>query len=440
MTRLGAVGISSRSFVAPSRVYGFREVALVAAIALVVRLVVALVWARNPVGLSDPAIYSRFARSIADGDGYRSMLGESTTYYPPGYPYFLGGVQVLADIVGLGNRLALVASIVQSALGAVAAGATAVAGHFVGRLYGRARIVGLVAGLVLALWPNFVLYSTTLLSETLFVALFAISLACLFSLQEVRSPRPWLIILMAASFGLATLVRPQALLVIPAAIIAWLIARLPVRRILVLSASLVLGVVVCVVPWMIRNAVVMNDFVPISTNTGDNLCIGFNDEATGGFGLFDPCATDGGYVDSPEVEVARDSELRSRALRWIVDNPGQIPGLSVSKVRVTFGSDRDSIEAFESYGEGPRMGDGVRSALGTFMDVAWWAIVAMSLVGIISLLSADRLRSPQAQVLLWTTLAGLVVPVAFFGDGGSRSRWSPASHCWSVPRWRGWLL
>lgn len=399
---------------------GRRDVVVVAAVATVVRAVVVVAWGRTPTGLFDPAIYAGFARSIAAGDGYSSLLGQPTTYYPPGYPLFLGAVQWVLDRVGLGEHLATGAGLVQALLGGVAAGAAVVAGRRLGAALpggaGSVRTVGLVAGLVLALWPNLVLYTATLLSEPLFVAALAVFLAALLSVGDLRSPAPGIVAIGLLALGLAALTRPQVLLVVPAVAVAWSLAGVGVRRVLGGTAVLLAATAVVVVPWTVRNAVVMGHLVVLSTNGGDNLCIGFHDGATGGFVLVDECATDERYVDGPDAEVRRDRELQERATTWIREHPGQLPSLSIRKLAVTFGDDRDSLRALQSFGEDEFVPRGIERVLGTLFDLAWFGLAAGAIAGAVRLLGRDVRRSPAAQVVLWATAAGVVVPVLFFGD------------------------
>ncbi len=394
----------------------WREVAWVAAVALGVRLVVALVAARSPQGLHDPLLYQGFARHIADGDGYLGLLGEPTAYYPPGYPLFLGAVQKAADLIGLGDHLPAVAAVVQSLLGAVAAGATVVAGRRLSADPTRSRRIAIAAGLVVALWPGFVLYSAVLLSETLFVALFAVVVACTLELGDLRRPRPVPAVVGAGCFGLAILVRPQVLVALPLVAVAWWLARAGWRRVLTGVGVAVLGAVVCVAPWTVRNVVVMGHLVPISTNGGDNLCIGFHDDATGGYDYGPECETEGSYVDGPDVEVEREAENRDRAVDWIVANPLAVPALSVSKIWHTFSNDRDSLRALESYEDDPFLADWARSGLGTAFQVAYLVILAGAVGGAVALVGALRRRAAAALLLLAFTVAGLLVPVMFFGD------------------------
>jgi len=398
----------------------WRDVVVVGGVAAVVRLVWVLWAARAPTGLSDPIIYLEAGASIAEGRGYTSLLGEPTAYYPPGYPFFVGGVTRLASAVGLDDHVVAVLGVVQSVLGA----GTAVAVLWLAwRLVlplgeACARIAGVSAGVVVALWPNVVVHSGLVLSETLFLMVYAVLLAALVEwVRGVHDGRPAPIAaLIVASAAVATWVRPQSvLLLVPALAVLGLAGRIDRRRLVLGVAWLAIGVVVAVAPWTIRNAVVLDAFVPMSTNTGDNLCIGFNDAADGTFDISDECATEGRYVDGPEVEVARDAELRDRATAWVLEHPGAVPRLAAQKLAATFVLDTDGLAAWESYGDDRHLGDTARSAARWIANLAWWAAAAGAVVGGVLVARDPRTRG-GALVLFAAAATTIVTPALFFGD------------------------
>lgn len=383
----------------------------VGAAAAAIRLLWVLVASRDPDGLSDPVLYLMSASSIAAGDGYTSFLGEPTAYYPPGYPYFLGAIQWFVDAVGLDGHLVLVVGIVQALLGGMAAAAVVVVGYNLGSVR-----LGVLAGTLFALWPNLVLHTPLTLSESLFLALFCTMLAALCTLGGNGAGRPRAAqATVVASAAACTFVRPQSIaLVVPAVAMAWWWAGLGWRRSLAGAAWVTAGVLVAVAPWTIRNAVVMDAFVPMSTNTGDNLCMGFHESARGGFVLAPQCKTDGSYIDGPQVEVARDAELRQRAVDWVLDNPGALGLLSVRKLQATFSTDWDGLAAWESYGEDEHLRDGTRSALRWILNGYYVVVALAALVGSVLVLRRRR-DDPSALLVLLVGLSGALLPVLFFG-------------------------
>ncbi|MSV48950.1 MAG: hypothetical protein F2914_07980 [Actinobacteria bacterium] len=403
-----------------------RVAVIVGAFAGAIRALWVILAARAPVGLSDPSLYLAAAASIAGGKGYTSFLGRPTAYYPPGYPLFLAGIQKGAELLGQQSRLVWFVVLAQAVLGGIAAAALVIAGCRI-----RQSIqLGVLAGMIFALWPNLIIHSGLVLSESLYLCCFCIFLAALFTwmlkLQSQQHGHSGAVLVLVLATAACTLVRPQSVAVmLPAAALAWFISGLGWRFALRGSGLLLAGMLIAILPWTLRNTVVMNAFVPISTNTGDNLCMGFHSGATGGFSFSPECATEGDYIDGPKVEVERDADLRTRAMSWIAAHPGEIPELSYKKLRITLRQDADAVFAWESYGADAHLSQGQRSLLNRICNVYYWLVGLLGLAGSVVVLRdcwADRNsheRSVQAGiglVALSFSIFGALLPVLFFGD------------------------
>src|SRR5690606_29518134 len=105
--------------------------------------------------------------------------------------------------------------------------------------------------------------------------------------------------------GSALLVRPVTAAIFPVVVLGWWLARRDLRSVARSSAVLMAGVLLCVAPWIVRNAIRMDGFVPMSTNTGDNLCIGYEPGAKGAFAFTPNCAI-GDPFQGPASEIAAD--------------------------------------------------------------------------------------------------------------------------------------
>jgi hypothetical protein len=398
----------------------------VGALATGLRLAWMLLFARTPSGLSDPLLYHGYGIRIATGRGYASIAEHLTAYYPPGYPFFLGGLYRFGDLLGLVDAADLVGGqqwlvgVSQSLMWGVAAVAVVVAGRLV-----FDRRVGLVAGLLLACWPNLIPYASAFLSESLFVCLFAVFLAAVsFAAVVGRSEHLdrgrwwWAVAVAALTLAGATMVRPQVLLSLVAVAAAWVVGGMGWRRVGVLLGACAAALVLVISPWAVRNHGVFGHAVLISTNTGDNLCVGYQDDATGGFMIRDACDTGEFYTDGPAAEYRRDLETRQRALDWIADNPEQVPWLSLKKVFQTFRSDSDGIGAVESYGADVFLGSpwrGLWVGAGTIYYVGAMLSAAVGAVQV-ARRSWRRPRDPAGLALVAAALAGVFVVVVFFGD------------------------
>lgn len=411
----------------------------VALTAISLRILAVVTLGRQPEGLHDPLVYQRFAQGIAKGQGYVSWNGEPTAYYPAGYPWFLGIIQWCCNLVGLDDHLVLVAGLVQALLGGVAAWALVGVGQRLHSNPAVARRAGLAAGLILAVWPNLVLHSATLLSESLFLGAFCLTLLGLTRLLTGASPRgtrAWWgdVVLAGIPLGISTLTRPQVLTILVAYAVAVMFTQQPDigasedtssrwrHRAAIFLAPAVLGALV-VIPWTIRNAVVFDRFVAVSTNGGDNLCIGFNPSATGHFGIPDECQTGEFYIDGPDAEARRNAETSKRARSWALDNLGALPELSARKIWYTYDNDTDALRAIESYENDRFLPSPVRTALTVISNTFYVVVMLVAAVGVGLLAIRARRgladRTDPALVGVALILGGLMaafLPIFFFGE------------------------
>ncbi|WP_421119982.1 ArnT family glycosyltransferase [Aquihabitans daechungensis] len=366
-----------------------RLLAAVIVIGLGIRVAWVLWVSREPQGIFlDPSRYLGYARQIADGNGMTETLtGDPTAYYPPGYPWFLGIVTWLSK--PFTDEPWLAAGLVQAVLG----GATVVLVASVAkRLAGP--VPALVAAVLYALYPNLVFHTGALLGETLYNFLFLAFLALLLS-------RPWdaafsyaRIFGCGVLLGLAVMVRPISLAVIPVVVLCWLAARKDHRVTLRWTAALLAGVVLCIVPWTIRNQVRLHAFVPISTNTGDNLCIGHADGATGAFTPLDACTTEYEFLDGLPAELGSDKAKQRIAFRGMVDNIDREPWLLWRRTYYMWvrDGDHDGLFAVQSYRQDRWMALSTEARLIALADWVYWLVTAAGIVGLVQL---ARRRGPR---------------------------------------------
>jgi hypothetical protein len=382
-------------------------------------------WTDHGFATYDPARYLQYAEQIGKGHGYTSPFrirhgqvggpptpGDPTSYYPPGYPWFLGIIDWWCRHLGLKHQVVLVAELVQAVLGA----ATAALGALVARRLVGAQ-AGIVAAFALALYPNLVFHTGTLLGETLYDFLFLAFLAILCCRPPAGLTARW-VALAGVPFALAIMVRPISLALLPLLLVIWWRElgewRVPLRHL----GVLVLVVLAAVVPWTIRNQVRMHALVPLSTNTGDNLCIGHSAAANGKFTVRvvdDPCQVDEGVQYGAASEVRADKEKRTIAIDAIKHDPGREGWLLWRRVYFTFirDGDHDGVLAAESYRRDRWISYGTETKLMYLADVAYWVTCAVGVTGLVLLVLRRR---PDAWLLLSSAVVTAVVPLAFFGD------------------------
>ena len=386
------------------------------AIAVLIGLVARLAWVawvghESPVGFYDPARYATYADQIAKGKGYTFWLtGQATTYYPPGYPWFLGVIGWLQAHGPFGDFLPLAAGLVQAVLGA----ATALFGALIGRRLISPR-AGVLAAFGLALYPNLVFHSGALLSETLYNFLFMAFLATLFGQRWSGGLTVRRVIGAAVLFGLAVLVRPISLAVLPVLLIAWWLSTRSWRVALRLTGITTAVVIALIAPWTVRNALRMDAFIPISTNTGDNLCIGHHPGAGGAFELTESCNSGEGVQFGFRSEVRNDRIKTREAFRYIGAHLSREPWLVWRRAYFMFihDGDHDAVLAVESYRADRWIDPDVERVLFRLADVVY---VPVALLGLVGLLRLALSRRPEAILLVLSALVTAAVPLAFFGD------------------------
>jgi hypothetical protein len=386
-----------------------RWLLVVAATGAVLRIAWSIYAARQPVGLHDQGLYLLHASGIADGDGYGFPNGEPTAYYPVGYPGALAGVLWLARQLPFSDTPYVVATVFNIVLGTAT---VVLVFELARRLFDP--VVGLVAAAVVAVWPNLVFHTATPLSETLFNALLVGAMVVLCRRPwPARGPEPWRLAAFGLLLAFSALVRPISLLVLPLlAGVLWLAAR-RLATAAVGIGVVALVVVVVIAPWTLRNRSVMGETVLISTNTGDNLCIGHHEGATGAFVLTEFCAGRFEGLRRPEYELRRDEDGTSKARRFALDHPGEEVRLLFSKLHYLVQHDHDGLDAVESYREDPFIGKGFRRFLEVVAD--GFALVA-ALLGAAGLAALFSRRDPRRLALLAMLVAVAVAPLAFFGD------------------------
>jgi hypothetical protein len=191
-------------------------------------------------------------------------------------------------------------------------------------------------------------------------------------------------------------------------------------------AMLLAVAVLTIAPWTIRNAVVMDAFIPVSTNSSATLWVGHNPNADGGpnYATKEVLAPIAGAKGRDfEVEEAR--LLRREALEHVVEHPLRelylIPLKLISlnrgdsRVIDTWINGRDPVGvrpggAVQVRERPPVIGAGAAAVLGTLADAAYYALLGATLVSL--LLFGRRLWRNR---LLRGALAMLAISLVTYG-------------------------
>ena len=305
--------------------------------------------------VSDAVVYDLLARQIAAGHGYAFSEGNPTVYWPVGpsalYGAFYGLLGAHVWVVALLNLVmgsALVAGIYRLA-----------------RLRFGERAARL-AGLIAAVWPAWIQFTSALNSELPFALLLV---AALLARTEARLPGWARLIVSTVLLVAAAYMRPTILPLIVLFPLLDQAYRKPVRTALHLGLAIAIAAAL-LAPWAERNRALFGAPVLISANFGANLWMGNNP------------ASNGGYMPLPDVEtrneVTRDAYFKERALAFIRTNPGDYLRLCAMRIARSF--DRETIGVvWNQYSIPPRF----QPALKLVSSAYWLTMFLLSLIGVV---------------------------------------------------------
>ncbi len=246
--------------------YGRRTVILLALI-LLVGFALRADRVVNPVTdpVDDAAAYLDLSRSLYEDGTYGSPGFQNTSDWSPGAPLLYA-----ASFYATGGVREGTVRILNTILGCLGIVVVFLLGLRLGT-----RTTGLLAAAGVAVYPPFIHSTGEILSEPpALLTLPAAVLAFLWA-DDRRSPTAWL--LPGFLFGLTALIRPEYLAVGAAFAVFALIRewrRRGPRAGALAVAALVLAFLVPVLPWTVRNYVVLDRFVPLSTGGGKALYVG----------------------------------------------------------------------------------------------------------------------------------------------------------------------
>jgi len=304
--------------------------AIILFVALVLRC--GIVWGTSERLSQDPDAYRAIAEGLAAGEGYRHPgTAAPTAYRPPAYPL------LLAALFALGfERIAV--GVVQILMGT----ATVVLTWLLGMRLGLARLSLLAAGLV-AIDPLLIQYTSQVMTETL--AAFLLTLMLWQAARCSSGSRDGVIaghgfvqpLIAGLVIGACTLCRPTVWAFAGLLSLVWFVSALR-RRDWGSGLAMVLGALLVVAPWVIRNTLVFGKPILTTTHGGYTLLLGNNpiyyeEVVRGPAGAVwsgdslrrwqRHLETEMQNNDPPvQTEPERDRWMYSRARRNIVDDPG----------------------------------------------------------------------------------------------------------------------
>ena len=306
-----------------------RDLVLIGAVAFVLRLLWVLIWGRiePPIGsINDTVFYEYAAASLAKGT-YTGLLLVPTAAWPPGFPFL---ASLVYDVFGVHPKLVL-------GMNAVLSTATVLLLYLAAdRILGRRE--ARVAAVVFALLPGPLYFTGLFLSETTFMFVLVGFLALAVHLPDRR----WTPVVLGVALGLAALTRGEGFLMAAIPLAMWW-GHVPRRAWLRRAALLLVAMALTVAPWTIRNAVVMDAFIPVSNNASWTLWAGHSDKANGGEVQGGGIPNDPRARDPRRAETVGAEQLRREAITWAVHHPAQELGLIPRKLLALNGPSSGSL-------------------------------------------------------------------------------------------------
>ena len=332
--------------------------------------------------LDDMLFYDYAAQGLAMGNGFRSFLLplHQTAQWPPGYSLLLAAVY---KVLGHDFMLAKL-------LNVLAGGAACVLIYLVATKVFNRR-VGLLAALILALFPGSIYFSTLILTESIFAAVVALLLLLvLMWVLERKDGSPVRAFILGVLFGAAALFRAEAPVLLLVVLIIWRLAVPNWRAFVRPAGFLVAGAVLAVAPWTVRNAITMHKFIPISSGVGHTLLAGQQDDPYNILQAFPELPIRRKYADLPfpERETKVEDEALRQALDFMLSHPEHEVQLAAEKLYHLYENDSGAVQWIRSrrapLGEDLQVDSSVIGSLGSqeapvYISPAaekWWSRLA----------------------------------------------------------------
>jgi 4-amino-4-deoxy-L-arabinose transferase-like glycosyltransferase len=385
-----------------------RALGAIALLAFAVRAVAILANAHFPV-VGDALAFHLEGGFLADGDGFRRAYEDvPTAEYPPLHIVFVS----IADLLGIhgfeGQKLFF----------SVIGSGTVVLVALLGRAVTRSDRVGVIAGVMAALYPMLWLPDGALMAETTY-GLF-VTATLLAAVAMLRRPTPGRAVALGVLGALAGLTRGEGLgllVLLAVAVALFSPVKLPWRRRIGLIAVSGIVAVVVVAPWTIRNLSTFDKPVPISANANE-IWVGANCHDTYYGGLIGSWRFSCYGSRPPGDESARAAVYRQRGLDYMKDHAGRLPLVAVARVGRL-------LDVYKPWGQGAYINAGEgRHPRATHLGlIAYWLLIPFAICGFVLL---RRRREPALAILATPIVLVVLVAIATYGSTRFRFAAEPA--------------
>ncbi len=298
-------------------------------LAWIVRFVFNITVARNYTSTHDAYFYQLIARNLLTAHCFCIFPPVPTVDRPPLWPATIAAIY---GIFGPNEYF------VRIFLCFVGAGSCVLIYLCAREIFNEA--IGILAGIIAAIYPQLYLYDGWLDAESLYIFLL---LAFAYSLLRLQRTGKWSwVIWSGVLLGLLSLERPNGVVVL-GLFVVWMLLllwkmletrRLKVRRMLL---ALLIAIVL-IAPWTLRNYLLTRTFIPVTTGEGTILIGSYNDailQSSNPGGWVNPNVADPAlghqyhFADwqGPTVQVARETAFRHFAEHWVLQHTNALPAI-----------------------------------------------------------------------------------------------------------------
>jgi 4-amino-4-deoxy-L-arabinose transferase-like glycosyltransferase len=316
-----------------------REPLKIFLIALVLRFAAVAIYGE----IKNPQLweYGAIARNIVSGTGYSlsytkpdsvpNVIHKTTfivpsAYMPPVYVLFITG---FLELFGEKPYVFMMILALQALVGAMN---VLLLYYLLLRIF-ESRIAK-IAGFISALFPPFIYITIDYGPTVLYSLLLGLLWLLIWRPQMDTNKLRYIIAGLVAV--LAVLTRGEAIFIVISLSI-WIFFRSGLVKSLIFTCVFVVGIS----PWIVRNTMVLEGFVPITTSSNVNFWRGHNDEATGtgrklsGEGIWGNDEIDRELINlqpTPRYEIERNNIYFNHAMNFIKNNPFKEFSLSIRKL------------------------------------------------------------------------------------------------------------
>jgi 4-amino-4-deoxy-L-arabinose transferase-like glycosyltransferase len=213
----------------------------------------------------DALAYTALAKSLYEEGSYGGQSFDNSSDWSPGAPLAYAGLYYLT-----GGARDGAARLLQALLGTAAIVVVFLLGRRI-----ACRPAGLLAAGAVAVYPPFIHSTGAVLSEPLAIFTFPAAVLALLWAADRRGTWEWVV--PGLLLGITALIRPEYLVVGVLLAVVVLIFRWRqqgLARGAAATAVLLVALALPILPWTVRNIVVLDRFVPISTGGGKALYVG----------------------------------------------------------------------------------------------------------------------------------------------------------------------